>query len=207
LNFPGGTPKELVTAIEKASGKPLNAIIPDEFASMRLPALKMNAVTVPQLFEALQEASAKTVTHLVYVGPPGTSYGPQYGPQVQQYQTSYGFRTQGQLTDDSIWHFFYDKPSPQQEPKVCRFYQLGPYLETYKIEDITTAIETGWQMLGEAEHPEIKFHKDTKLLIAVGESSKLALIDSVLTQLGNSMVQMPRTIPARAVRSGETIKP
>jgi hypothetical protein len=179
LNFPGGTPRELVEAIEKSSGKPLNAIIPDELAKMRLPALKMNAVTAPQLFDALGAASRKTEAYTYQSGlgrPPGQ----------ELMTTSYGFRTYGTLGDDAIWHFYYDRPNrpdPPQEPKACRFYQLGPYLDTYKIEDITTAIETGWKMLGETERPEIKFHKDTKLLIAVGEPSKLVLIESVLAQL------------------------
>ena len=68
LNFPGGTPKELVEAIEKTSRKPLNAIIPDELAKMRLPALKMNGVTAPQLFDALSAATAKTETYSYQVG-------------------------------------------------------------------------------------------------------------------------------------------
>jgi len=179
LNFPGGTPKELVEAIEKTSRKPLNAIIPDELAKMRLPALKMNGVTAPQLFDALSAATAKTETYSYQVG---FNLPPQQG----QHLSSYGFRTYGPRGDDAIWHFYYDKPNPPQvpeEPKTCRFYQLGPYLDNYKIEDITTAIETGWKMLGETERPEIKFHKDTKLLIAVGEASKLVLIESVLAQL------------------------
>ena len=79
-----------------------------------------------------------------------------------------------------------------EQPKVCRFYQLTPYLETYKVEDITTAIQTGWKMLGETNPPTISFHKDTKLLIAVGEPSKLQLIDSVLQQLAQGKPQPQR---------------
>ncbi|HVM47093.1 MAG TPA: hypothetical protein VMU04_03650 [Candidatus Acidoferrum sp.] len=60
LDFPGGTPKDLVAAIEKAMGRPLNAIIPEEIASTRLPALKMSGVTVAQLFQALTAASRRT---------------------------------------------------------------------------------------------------------------------------------------------------
>ena len=59
LDFPGGTPAELVKAIEKAMGKPLNAIIPDENADTKIPALKMSNVDVPHLFNAVVNMSYK----------------------------------------------------------------------------------------------------------------------------------------------------
>jgi hypothetical protein len=185
LDFPGGTPSELVSAIEKASGNPPNAIIPREFADLQLPALKMRNVDVAQLFEALQAASLKTVTYSTTMDYGGMAANQFYqlGGQNQQYQTSYGFRTQGPARDDSVWYFFNEKPNLPEQPRAVRFYQLAPYLETYKVEDITTAIQTAWKMLGETSPPTINFHKDTKLLIAVGEADKLKLIDSVLAQL------------------------
>ena len=71
--------------------------------------------------------------------------------------------------------------------KVCRFYSLASYLERHlTVDDITTAIETGWKMLGENPLPKISFHKDTKLLIAVGEPAKLETIDAVLRALESS---------------------
>ncbi|PYI85361.1 MAG: hypothetical protein DME26_11190, partial [Verrucomicrobia bacterium] len=94
--------------------------------------------------------------------------------------------------DNPVWYFFHEKPLATEVEKACRFYQLAPYLETYKVEDITTAIETGWKMLGEKNPPTISFHKDTKLLIAVGEASKLQLIDSVLQQLARRDPQPQR---------------
>ena len=174
LDFRGGTPRQLVEAIEKTSRRTLNAIVPDEFASLQLPELKMKAVTVHQLFEALHEASVKTVPH-VYPG-----------GQVEYDKFEYGFKTlepPNAISDYSIWYFYCLKPLVLENPKTCRFYQLTPYLETYKVEDITTAIQTGWKMLGETNPPAISFHKDTKLLIAVGEESKLQLIEIVLQQL------------------------
>ena len=178
LDFPGGTPKRLVAAIEKATDRPLNAIIPNEFADTALPALKMTSVNVVQLFQALEAASRKTET---YQFPNSSSY--------QMHQTSYGFKTEGQPSDDSIWHFYVDKPnlpppSLQQAPKVSRFYSLAPYLDRgLSVDDITTAIETGWKMLGDTSPPTISFHKDTKLLIAVGEERKLETISDVLKAL------------------------
>ncbi len=116
------------------------------------------------------------------------------GGGYQMHQTAYGFKTEGRPSDDSIWHFYVEKPvvpppsPPRQYPKVCQFYSLAPYLEGgLSVDDITTAIETGWKMLGETSPPKISFHKDTKLLIAVGEPSKLETIDAVLKALGPQM--------------------
>jgi hypothetical protein len=207
LDFRGGTPGDLVRAIEKVSGRPLNAIVPIEFAEMQLPALKMKAVTVPQLFAALGAASPRTEGY-VSGYQRGGGRGAPTSANYQYVSTSYGFKTEGQPKEDSIWFFYYQKPPVQPKPdsaKECRFYQLAPYLETYKIEDITTAIQTGWKMLGEGSSPEMNFHKDTKLLIAVGDPGKLELIDSVLQQLG--VAKKPATNRPVPSRSDEAAKP
>lgn len=207
LDFPGGTPKELVSAIQKALGRPLNAIVPDEYADFKLPALKMSNVNVQQLFSALQEVSHKSeaVETSSYYG------GGQFGGyrSMQVVSTSYGFRPgPGETTDDTIWYFYAEKPalptiSRPNADKVCRFYSLKPYLDQHiaTVDDITTAIETGWKMLGETSPPKISFHKDTKLLIAVGEPNKLETIDAVLKALDSSKA------PSAAKAEGSSPKP
>ena len=197
LHFPGGTPRELVAAIQKATGRPLNAIIPDELADTKLPALKMNRVDVSQLFQALTAASRKQ--EIVPMGPSpqfGPASYPGYRPNYSTYNTVFGFRqaSEGRPNDDTIWYFYAEKPvvPPSFSPdKVCRFYSLAPYLDRgVTVDDITTAIETGWKMLGESPAATISFHKDTKLLIAVGEPSKLEAIDAVLKAL-----EPPKPLP------------
>jgi hypothetical protein len=178
LDFPGGTPKELVAAIEKAMGKPLNAIIPTEDADLQMPPLKMNDVVVPQLFAALEATSRKTVA--VSTGTFGNSYSTFTG--------DYGFKTaDSPLTDASIWYFHAEKPSLPplvSTQKICQFYALTPYLDKgFTVDDVTTAIQTGWKMSGETSPPELNYHKETKLLIAYGEPAKLQTIDSVLRTL------------------------
>jgi len=190
LNFSGGSPHELAAAIEKAMGKPLNIIIPDEYANESIPALKMNQVNVSDLFRAMEQASLTTVPYRTasYGSGPNTSYS------YQQLRTSLVFQTSGPLTDDSVWYFRGREKAPDPSiwgetkapavPKTSRFYALTPYLEQgLKVEDITTAVQTAWKMLGEKETPSISFHKETKLLIAVGEPSKLETIDAVLNAL------------------------
>ena len=179
-----------MAAIEKAMGRPLNVIVPEELAPTKLPALKMSGVTVPQLFQALTAASRKSEAVVSGLNP--------YGPQSYQIATTgFGFRqgSEGKPTDDTIWYFYVEKPTLPpvlSTAKVCHFYSLAPYLDRgYTVDDITTAIETGWKMMGDTTTPEISFHKDTKLLIAVGEPSKLETIDAVLKALLNPVQALP----------------
>ncbi len=183
LDFPGGTPKELVADIERAMGRPVNVIVPEDANAVRLPALKMNSIDVAQLFHALSLRGQSD--DIVLNG--------------QRYALSYLFEAQPPYSDDSIWTFQMSKQGPLSSPspqKICRFYALSPYLERgLTVDDITTAIETGWKMLqltppaGASlpselrRKPEISFHKDTKLLIAVGEPSTLEVIDDALKAL------------------------
>jgi hypothetical protein len=192
LDFKGGHPKDLIAAVQKATGKPVNAIIPDEYANMTLPELKMKNVNALQLFRALDEASRKTE----YVKNSDGSYS--------TFNTAFGFHNiGGNQTDDTVWFFYVQKPKVPPANKICRFYALGPYLDSgLSIDDITTAIKSGAKMLGEADEPAMSFHKDTRLLIAVGEPSRLEIIDSVLRALepppNASVGQNPRKSPAKS---------
>jgi hypothetical protein len=172
LDFPGGTPAELVAAIEKASVRPLNAIVPVEHAARRLPPLKMTNVNVAELFQALQNASYTRVAQ-------------QSGNSYQVNQILYGFRTVGNrppADDDTIWSFYVEGDTIF--PKVTRFYLLTPYLDAgLTVADITTAIQTGWRMRGDAVTPTLNFHKETKLLIAVGDYAGMDVISDVLKAL------------------------
>lgn len=163
LDFPGGSPLELVAAIEKARGKRLNALVSKEDETVEIPAMKFKDITVPELFTALLMASQREVNAGGY-----------------RYQSSYTFETQGH-GEEAIWYFRANRPPRPQE--FCRFYQLGEDLRNYSVEDITTAIQTGWKMLGVKSPPQLKFHPETKLLIAVGPNEELATIDAVLKEL------------------------
>ena len=207
INFLGGPPAKLVQMITNQIRKPVNVIIPPEHSNTELPPLNLNGVTVPQIFEALGEASQRTVTYVT-----GSTKMPGGNPQYQRGTTGFGFKTTGPLREDSIWHFFVEnsgeppKPPPAPEPKkatMCRFYQLGPYLGGgTKVEDITTALETAWKMMGENTAPEIKFHQDTKLLIAVGQPDRLLLIDEVLQKLPVGPVKIDPATGLPVMHSG-----
>jgi hypothetical protein len=137
----------------------------------------MNDVVAPQLFTALEASSRKTV-----------SIVDQRFPGGYAVNTSYGFKTaDGPLSDTSIWSFYVANPTvPPVVPaqKICQFFTLSDYLNRgFTVDDITTAIQTGWKLAGETALPELNYHKETKLLIAYGEPSKLQTIRQVLEAL------------------------
>lgn len=182
LDFPGGTPAELVKAIESAAGKPLNVIIPTDYADTQLPPLKMNDVNVAQLFEALGRASTKEVSYR------------NSSSSYSIYTSYYSFSTEANPpADNSVWYFKFEQPTmppPAAAPtQICKFYQLQPYLNYgFTVDDITTAIQTGWKMAGVTFPPELNYHKETNLLIACGKSDDLATIESVLKTLPTTYV-------------------
>jgi hypothetical protein len=185
LDFPGGTPGELVAAITKAQGQPLNAIIPIDQQSTKIMPIKVHAVTAPELFTAIQSASSSERPLITSNGPAGRS--------VQFRSIEMGFRPNTTPpTDQTVWSFYSTAPTPeylaaisetQPAPAVCQYFQLGPYLEDHSIDDITTAIQTGWKMLKVDPPPQLSFHQETKLLIAVGVQQHIQQIPQVLDQL------------------------
>ncbi len=189
LNFPGGGPEALVAAIEKATAKPLNAIVPSEERDVQIPPMKLTNVTVPELFEALRMASTKRV----------------YGINMI-IESVYGFETKGQGAD-AVWCFHSHKPpTPPASPDVCRFFQLAEYLDNFTIEDITTAIQTGWDLLGEKATPRLKFHPETKLLIAVGQRQQIGTIEDVLAALRGAPPRKAATAAAEKAAPAPTPK-
>ena len=51
------------------------------------------------------------------------------------------------------------------------------------MDDITTAIQTAWKMTGAEDLPKLSYHKETNLLIVVGPTPEIPIVDSVLREL------------------------
>lgn len=192
LDFPGGTPKELVAAIQKATGKPLNAIINADLMAVQLPPLKMTGVNVDQLFSALWLATQHRTLRINTI--------------IEQ---GFTFRTNGKLSDDNIWYGWgmgqeaYPEPGSEME---SRFYLLTPYLEKgLTVDDITTAIQTGWKLLGSQPVPSLSYHQETKLLIAVGQTRYLTSVDAALKALGSAPIRLDTTVapPAAGAKKSD----
>ena len=191
LDFPGGSPQELILAIEKAMGRPLNAIIASEYDNVKMPPIRMTGIDVQQLFEALEQATESIQP--IFIGSNANYQKVEFGFRTQVWDPRAPGVVMGKpLSDSSIWSFFYNGP---QKTKFTRFYLLTPYLNRgLTVDDITTAIQTGWKMLGDSPKSALSFHKETNLLIAIGESNQLQTIDSVLQAL-NTPVPPVKTKP------------
>jgi hypothetical protein len=174
LDFPGGTPGELVEAIQRATGRPLNAVIPTDYAKTELPPLKMRQVTTGDLFRAMLEASVSTVRRYNST----TNYESTYGVE-------FGFYSQGHVTDDTVWFFKANlPPAPYGSPRTVNFFPLTPFLDQgFSVDDITTAINTGWKMLGASDHCELSYHKETRLLIVVADVEHTGTVIKALDAL------------------------
>lgn len=164
LDFAGGTPRQLVEAIEKASGHPLNVVIPTIYADNLLPPLKMRQVDVKQLFGAITASTE---------GSESQGYG-------NYLYYNYMFATnESPVTDESVWHFQGRRIGP-----VCQFFLLTPYLDHgLNVDDVTTAIQTAWRMLGGQDQPSLAFHKETNLLILVGSPFQISVAGQALQAL------------------------
>jgi hypothetical protein len=202
LDFQGGPVEVFVLHLQDALKKVdenffINIIVPPEFQETPLPPLKLRNVDVLQLFKALELASQKMVAY----NAGSYSFNGIMPQPIQQTGTKrYGFTTTGPITRNSIWHFFAEEPPRVAPVRMVRYFQLGPYLTQFTMDDIGSAIEAGWNLLGEKNTPKLNFHQDTKLLIAAGSAEHLEMISTMLKELSAGLTNTP----ARAAIEGST---
>ncbi|HEV8541116.1 MAG TPA: hypothetical protein VGR78_01880 [Verrucomicrobiae bacterium] len=158
IEFPGGTPDELVQDIANHSGIRPNVIIPSQLEKIELPKFKLQNVNAGQVFEALNmvvdQSGAQTFRWI--------SQGPKDDPRT-------------------VWTLA--KAPTRLAAEMCQVWFIGNLLESSNLEDINTAISAAWQMLEPKSSPALKFHKETSLLIARGTDQELKLVGDVLRSL------------------------
>lgn len=111
-----------------------------------IPPLKLRAVTVPELFNALQLAGGNTGQSggRIYVRReknPNFPSGPLMGAAyfITTY-IHYTFQTTDKPPrDDSVWYF---NSTIQEEPKACRFWQLAPLDHPTPVPWLTDCLPT-----------------------------------------------------------------
>jgi hypothetical protein len=156
IDFPGGTPEELVQQLAKASGTRPNVIIPVYVADVQIPKFRLQNVNTFQVFDALNMvADEKGARDVRWITEGGGS--------------------------NRVWTLA--KAPGKQRSETCQVAFIGYLLDSFQLDDINAAIRTSWEMLGKSSTASLKFHKETKLLIAKGNEEELKLAFEVLKSL------------------------
>jgi hypothetical protein len=156
LSFPGGTPDELAVAMRKAGEKSWKI----GFALNVLVPSELKDVRIPPM--ELRSVDFVTVFQ---------SLNRLLGNTMQWISIGPG----------EVWVLY----RPPDNRKTKAFY-VGNLLRKFKVDDITTAVQTTWRMAAKdaaALKPELKYHQDTQLLIALASSAQLETAGEVFTQL------------------------
>jgi hypothetical protein len=163
ISFPGGTLEEFVAYVEKRfdasvrdTPKP-NLIVPADAKSVRMPKLELRSVDMTTLISA--------TTMLLQ---------PEH--LWQQVATGSGYKP-----DSSTWVLV-----SRADVRKTQAYYIGHLLKKFKVGDITTALETVWQM-GSTAKTELKYHEDTQMLIIRADKNQITMAEDVLTQLNKAV--------------------
>ena len=182
-------------ALGQVLGKQVNVIVVDSASKVRLPPVRVRNVTLNDVFTAIATASQREVAV-----PTGQN-------MIQYKNVQCRFLPAGSsITDDTVWSFVSNESEVEEQSlrlnkpnRELAHFQLGDYLnDKLSVEDITTAIRTGWEMLGTKEPPDLKFHKETGIMIAAGDPKLLEQIPLVLQQLprGHFAPGAPPMVPS-----------
>lgn len=157
LRFPGGTVLELIDHMEQALGRPPPVIVGEGARELQVPAFELHSAKSDNVFGALMRLLADTA------------------PKEARLTI---------VPHADIWviNAFPAEASPEGQPQMNIFH-IGPLLETFRLEDLTTAIETAWEMAGAEKDGRMRYHEETSLLFVRGNRDQLILVSQILNEL------------------------
>jgi hypothetical protein len=188
LNFPGGHPQKLLDFMKVALGERPNVVIHPEATAYDLPPFSLRNVTASQVFGALN-----------MLGEPGrTGVWQMVNNQDGDIWTLMPER-RGSIDPATGLPLMANGMTPpaafaRSPSRICRIFNLTLVLDDYTVEDVTTAVKGAWELLTPGDQPAMKYHKDTKLLIVVGEPTELSVVSEVLTSLQQNITYKSRPI-------------
>lgn len=153
VDFEGGSISDLFQQIQKNNDAPTNIIMSDEAGCLYLPAMSLRSVTMSDLIAALQ------------------SLGDIEGRRIVAHPASKNIITISVV------------PMGPKQPRMSQVFNLGEITKTHSIDDIVTSIKTAWQMMSTNVTAELKYHAETKLLIAVGTVHELETVRDIFVEL------------------------
>lgn len=179
FEFPGGKAADFVEYLSSVAPNPPNIMISPAMQEAEVPPFKLKNVSFEDLFQALNSMNTQGAggfwqmsgsSKPIWVLNPGAG-------------GSGGMLPVRMPASPPIYGVSGVQAAAPKEPKRTMIFSVGPYLGDYDIADITTAIETAWEMSGYPTQAQLKFHKDTNLLIAYGTGDQITVIEQVLMAL------------------------
>lgn len=189
IDFKGGGPNDLLGAIFESSGVRPNVVVHPECRDTRIPAFKLHDVTAGQVFTALNMiADPEPDGYWRSVTQDGGEIWTLVKPPAKQnpgYVTPAG----------SFQQHLNDLVRNRKVDRTVKVFNLSQVLGDYTIDDVTTAIQGAWDLVNSESKPQLKFHKDTKLLIVMGDAEQLNVVMDLIRELTNNVYQKAALTP------------
>ena len=162
ISFPGGTLEEFIEAV----GKALTAHVRN--------APKLNLIVPPNVTPVrMPKLELRSVDMRTLISATTMLLQPEH-----MWQSAGGNNTFVLVT--------------RTDARKTQAYYIGHLLKKFKVADITTALETVWQM-GSKAKTELKYHEDTQMLIVRADRSQIEMAENVLTQLRDALANTEQT--------------
>lgn len=195
LDFPGGTLREYVGAVQRAAGKDtVNVLLPAEAADLPLPPISMKDVSARTALEAVQWAFPQMGPHRVDVTPFGS---PESGsPTFAVAYMAMGDR--GPVP-----------PSQPARPRDVEVFSIRELIEPAEggdgvpVETLLTSIEAALSLKDVGVAPDLKFHEDSGLLIVRGTGEQIGTVKSLLREIRGDVQQRRGIARERQRREAE----
>jgi hypothetical protein len=193
FKFNGGTAAEFADMLKKQLKPEPNIIIAPKLRDTPIPEFELQNVTLADLFQALNNVTEDKSVQWQLSGSTEPIWVLNPAPGANNPSTQQGGYPGGGFGFPATVDPLTGLPIPMNNGRVCQILPLGKYLTDYKVEDITTAVKTAWSMMGDDAGAQLKYHTDTKLLIAVGTNAQLAILTQVLSSLESGMEHKRKT--------------
>jgi hypothetical protein len=164
LQFPGGNLFDYTKAMKEAAPAINIALLVPEAKEIRVPPLRLDAVAFSPALELLQgkyRIEDGSVVHL----------------NVQQLDGS----PRDVAGTTGVFKITTERAEKLKPPAQVRVWNIGELLgPDRKAQDVLTAVETAVGLLEDYEPAKIRYHAETKLIVASGEEEQLRAIDRVI---------------------------
>lgn len=175
LDFPGGSARQYVDAIQRAAGE-LNIVIAPEADEVLMPPVSLKFVTPSAALDLLNDRvrasrEREVRLHVKHL----TAYDPRERPTYQVVATVSG----------------------RSNPTAAHVWTVAALLDNGLTSDaVLAAVEMAIEIVGSETDLDVRFHEDTALLIASGDEAQLDAIDEVIDRL-HEVIERRREDPMR----------